>query len=431
MFGLNRFGDGISLHRALTFLDAHGFDRDWLASRSIIVTGTNGKGSTVRLLGAALKAAGLRAGMFTSPHLFDVRERIAIDDAMISPEALNRHVETVLAFNSSRAAGDHIGAFELMYFAALLWFREEAPDVIVWEAGIGGRYDAVRTARARLSLLTSVELEHTEILGGTEELIALDKADALSPGGTLILSPAVPERLRPMISSYASLGDRAVRLATDGLIIGPIVNTPEGSRFTLTRSGGVAQDVRLALIGQHQVHNALTALAAAECWLGDRLTPQLQARMLDAVSGVRHAGRLERVPGSPELWVDIGHTPGALELVADAVLSFVPQEKVIVVFGAAANKQAGRMAAGVAQRFSDIILTAPYDLSADVGVLANGISQPGRRVQIERNVAAAAKLARERAAAEGKTVLAIGGAHLAAKIQYAWQGGDPQDLEFL
>lgn len=89
------------------------------------------------------------------------------------------------------------------------------------------------------------------------------------------------------------------------------------------------------------------------------------------------------------------------------------------------------MAAGVAQRFSDIILTAPYDLSADVGVLANAISQPGRRVQIERNVAAAAKLARERASAEGKTVLAIGGAHLAAKIQYAWQGGDPQDLEFL
>lgn len=431
MFGLNRFGDGISLHRALSFLAAHGFDRDWLTSRSIIVTGTNGKGSTVRLLAAALKAAGLRAGMFTSPHLFDVRERIAIDDVIIMKDALDRHARTVLAFNETLPVGDRMGAFELMYYAALLWFREEAPDVIVWEAGIGGRYDAVRTARARLSLLTSVELEHTEILGGTEELIALDKTDALTAGGTLILSPAVPERLRPLIRSYADLADRTVRLATDGLAIGPIVNTPDGSRFTLKRPGELAQDVRLALIGQHQVHNALTALAAAEAWLGDRLTPQLQARMLEAVSAVRHAGRLERVPGTPELWVDIGHTPGALELVADAVLAFVPPEKVIVVFGAAANKQAGRMAAGVAQRFSDIILTAPYDLSADVGVLANGISQPGRRVQIERNVAAAAKLARERAAAEGKTVLAIGGAHLAAKIQYAWQGGDPQDLEFL
>lgn len=431
MFGLNRFGDGISLHRALSFLAAHGFDRDWLTRRSIVVTGTNGKGSTVRLLAAALKAAGLRAGAFTSPHLFDVRERIAIDDVMIPKEALDRHVATVLAFNDARLAGDRMGAFELVYYAALLWFREETPDVIVWEAGIGGRYDAVRTTRARLSLLTSVELEHTEILGGTEELIALDKTDALSPGGTLILSPAVPERLRPLIRSYADLADRAVRLATDGLSIGPIVNTPDGSRFTLQRPGETVQEARLALIGQHQAHNALTALAAAETWLGDRLTPQLRTRMLEAVSAVRHAGRLERVPGAPELWVDIGHTPGALELVADAVLSFAPQEKVIVIFGAAANKQAGRMAAGVAQRFSDIILTAPYDLSADVGVLANAISQPGRRVQIERNVAAAARLARERALAEGKTVLAIGGAHLAAKIRYAWQGGDPQDLEFL
>ncbi len=431
MFGLNRFGDGISLHRALSFLGAHGFDRDWLASRSIIITGSNGKGSTVRLLSAALKAAGLRVGMFTSPHLFDVRERIAIDDVMISKEALNRYAQTALAFNEARPQGDRIGAFELMYYAALLWFREEAPDVIVWEAGIGGRYDAVRTARARLSLLTSVELEHTEILGSTEELIALDKIDALTPGGTLMLSPAVFERLRPLITSYASLADRKVRVATDGLTIGPVVNTPDGSRFTLKRAGEMAQEVRLSLIGQHQVDNALTALAAAETWLGDALTPQVQARMVAAISGVRHAGRLERVPGKPELWIDIGHTPGALELVADAMLSFVPQEKVIVVFGAAASKQASRMAVGVAQRFSDIILTAPYDLSADVGALANAISQPGRRVQIERNVAAAARMAHDRAAAEGKTVLAIGGAHLAAKIQYAWQGGDPQDLEFL
>jgi dihydrofolate synthase/folylpolyglutamate synthase len=431
MFGLNRSGDGISLHRALTFLASHGFDREWLANRSIIVTGTNGKGSTVRLLSAALKAAGLRVGMFTSPHLFDVRERIAIDDVMISKEALNRYVHAALAFNETRPQGDRMGAFELIYYAALLWFRDEAPDVIVWEAGIGGRYDAVRTARARLSLLTSVELEHTEILGGTEALIALDKIDALTPGGTLVLSPAVAEHLRPMITSYAGLADRKVRLALDGLSVGPVVNTPDGSRFTLKRPGEMAQEVRLSLIGQHQVDNALSALAAAEIWLGDRLTPALQALMTDAISSVRHAGRLERIQGKPELWIDIGHTPGALGLVADAMLSFVPQDKVIVVFGAAANKQAGRMAAGVAQRFSDIILTAPYDLSADVGALANAISQPGRRVQIERNVAAAARMARERAASEGKTVLAIGGAHLAAKIQYAWQGGDPQDLEFL
>jgi dihydrofolate synthase/folylpolyglutamate synthase len=426
VFGLNLFGVGISLHRALLFLQEHGFDRSWLSHRSIIITGTNGKGSTARFLGAALQAAGLKAGVFTSPHLFDVCERISIGDQSISRNVLDSHATTVLAFNERLPEDNRLGAFELLFYAALLWFRETKPDVMIWEAGIGGRYDAVRTVLARLSVLTSIELEHTEILGGTEELIALDKVDALAPGGTLVISPSVPRCLLPMIESYASLADRSVRVVTQGPT-GPIVNTPQGSRFTLQSAGG-SRDISLSLIGQHQVENALTALAAAEHYLAANTLPASRDALIDAMSRARHAGRLELVATSPDLWIDVGHTPGAIARVAATLLTFVPRERIIVVFGAAAGKQARRMAEAAARVFGDIILTAPYDISADVGELANAISKPGTRVEIQRDVAAAIAVARQRAIAEGKSVLAIGGTQLAAKARQAWEGRDPQEL---
>ncbi len=426
MFGLNRFGDGISIPRVLAFLDAHRIDLADLSRRSIVVTGTNGKGSTARFLAGVLEATGKRVGVFTSPHLFDVRERITLGEHMIPQAALEAHALTVLGFNAGLPANGKMGAFELLFLAALLWFRDESPDVIVWEAGIGGRYDAVRAVGSKLSVLTSIELEHTEILGATEELIACDKVDALAPGGTLIISPAVPPRLLSLIESYARLAGRTCRLATEGREAGPVTNTADGAVFTLS-----GQPVRLAMIGQHQAHNALTALRAAEFWLGDTLTPALQARMIDALAGVRIPGRLERVGRNPDLWIDVGHTPGAVEQVADALLGFTSRDDLIIVFGSAAAKQAERMAAAVALRFSDIILTCPYSASADVGQIASLISRPGRRVVIERDVAAAARLARDRAGAEGKSIAALGGTLLAAKMHHAWKGGDPNELEFL
>lgn len=431
MFGLNRFGDGFSIPRILAFFDAHKIDVADLSRRSIAATGTNGKGSTARFIAGALEATGLRVGVFTSPHLFDVRERIAIGDTLISAEALDRHAGTVLAFNDALPTNGKMGAFELLFLAAILWFRDEAPDAIVWEAGIGGRYDAVRTVGAKLSVLTTVELEHTEILGPTEELIACDKVDALAAGGRLVISPAVSARLLPLIESYARLADRTCHLATEDRQVGQVTNTADGASFSLADTGAKPQTVRLQLIGAHQVQNALTALRAAELWLGDRLTPQLQAKMLEALGKVRWAGRLERVARSPDLWIDVAHTPGAVEQVADTFLEIVPREKVLLVFGAAASKQAPRMAAAAAERFHDIILTSPYGDSADVGHLASVVSKRSRRVVIERDVAAAARLARERAAAEGKSIIALGGTLLAAKMQHAWAGGNPDEIEGL
>jgi folylpolyglutamate synthase/dihydrofolate synthase len=278
---------------------------------------------------SAIEAAGLRVGCFTSPHLFDVRERFTIGADLIPADAFERHSATVLAFNQSRPEDDRIGAFEFLFLTALLWFQDERPDAIVWEAGIGGRYDPVRAVRASVSVLTSIELEHTELLGSTEELIAYDKIDAVAPGGCVILSPSIPEKLATRIAAFAGLSGKATLPALTSRRLGPVTNHPKGARFTYGFTATTPEAdhlVKLKLAGRHQVDNAVTALRAAEVWLG--LKPEENAErhitMLGALRQTTWPGRLQKVAENPELWIDVGHTPCALEAVTRTFQEFMP-----------------------------------------------------------------------------------------------------------
>jgi dihydrofolate synthase/folylpolyglutamate synthase len=421
MFGLNKFGDGICFSRVLRFYREFGIDVGALAARSIAVTGSNGKGSTARFIAAALKAEGYRAGVFTSPHLFHVRERFVLNDVAIPQEDFDRHADTVLAFSKRLAENDRMGAFEFLFLVAILWFEETKPGVIVWEAGIGGRYDPIRTVRARVSALTSIELEHTQLLGATEELIACDKIDALAPGGTLIVSPSVPAELRNAIEGHCRLGDRHPLFVADDLAVTDIENAEDGTRFAV---GGRRHELRM--IGGHQIDNALTACHVAREWLGKDEDP---LALLDPLKEVSWAGRLEHVSEEPDLWIDVGHTPGAVDRVTSAFLDFCPREATLVVFGVSASKDVAGISALVASRFDHFILTSANKAGADIQLFHDAFR--GQDTVIEPDVAEAARRARERAIREGWTVLALGGLFLAVEFEHAWRGGNPKELEFL
>ncbi|MEQ1607772.1 MAG: cyanophycin synthetase [Hyphomonadaceae bacterium] len=435
MFGLPKFGDGIGLHRIELFYQAHRIDRAALARRSIAVTGTNGKGSTARFITSAVEAAGLRVGCFTSPHLFDVCERFMLGDDMIPQADFERHAETVLAFNRALPEGDRMGSFEFLFMLAILWFQQEKPDAIVWEAGIGGRYDPIRSVRASVSALTSIELEHTELLGATEELIAYDKVDALAPGGCLVLSPSISEALGLRIAAYADLSGKATLPATASRRVGPVINTQEGARFTygFTAAPSVAdQEVRLKLAGKHQADNAVTALRAAEVWLGLKLEENVDRHfaMLAALGRTRWPGRLEKVASAPDLWIDVGHTPRAIEAVTRTFLEFTPRKKTLVVFGVSASKEVAAIAERVAERFEHFILTRAYKSGADVALFAETFRKRSTDVTVATNTSEAAALAKRRAERDGMTVLALGGLFLSAEVQRAWDGGDPRQIDF-
>jgi dihydrofolate synthase/folylpolyglutamate synthase len=435
MFGLPKFGDGIALHRIERFYQAHRIDRAAMARRSIAVTGTNGKGSTARFMTSAIEAAGMRVGCFTSPHLFDVRDRFTIGDTAISQEAFDRHAATVHAFASALPVGDRMGGFEFLFLLAILWFQEEKPDAIVWEAGIGGRYDPVRTVRASVSVLTSIELEHTDLLGATEELIAYDKIDALAPGGCVILAPSIPEALALRIAAYANLTGKATLPALASRRVTGITNTHKGARFSYgfaQVSPAADQAVRLKLAGQHQVDNAVTALRAAEVWLG--LKPEENAErhfaMLAGLGLTRWHGRLEKVSTTPDLWIDVGHTPHALDAVTRTFLEFSQREQTLVIFGVSASKEVQAIAEIVASRFDHFILTRAHKSGADIALFENVFRQHSQDVTLAEDTETAARLARERATRDGLTVLTLGGLFLAAEFQRAWQGGDPKELDF-
>ena len=435
MFGFPKFGDGIGLHRIERFLQAHRIDRAALARRSIAVTGTNGKGSTARFMTSAIEAAGMRVGCFTSPHLFDVRERFTIGDTPIPQDAFDRHAATVQAFAATLPTGDRMGGFEFLFLLAILWFQEEKPDAIVWEAGIGGRYDPVRTVRASVSVLTSIELEHTELLGGTEELIAYDKVDALAPGGCVVLSPSIPDTLALRIAAYANLAGKATLPALASRRVTAVTNTHKGARFSygFTQAPQEAdQSVRLKLAGRHQVDNAVTALRAAEVWLG--LKPEENAErhfaMLAGLGRTRWPGRLEKVSTTPDLWIDVGHTPRALDAVTRTFLDFSPADRTLVIFGVSASKEVQGIAEVVASRFSHFILTRAFKAGADPTLFEHAFRSRSADVVVAPDTATAARFARDRAARDGLTALALGGLFLAAEVQHAWHCKDPRELDF-
>lgn len=430
MFGLDKFGDGIAFDRIDRFLTAENVDRAWLAARSIAVTGSNGKGSTARFAAAALRGLGLRTGCFTSPHLFDVRERFDIDGRSIDQATFETLAARVKAFADALPAGDRMGAFEFLFLLAVLWFVQSDCDVMVWEAGIGGRYDPIRAARAGVSALTSIEKEHTELLGQREDMIACDKCDALAPGGVLVVSPGVRDDIVRTVAAYARLSSRTVtRPPAQGA---DLANTPDGAVFTWREDG--AHRVRLPLLGRHQVDNATTAIAAARAWLsrdaahaGVRDAPL--APLLAGLEQTAWPGRLQHVADDPDLWIDVGHTPQALDIVTQTFAEIVAPERTLVVFGVSANKDVSAIADVVARRCDKLILTRAFKSGADLEAFAGRFA--GHDATVARDTITAARLARQRAQAEGLTVLALGGLFLAVEIAHAWRGGDPRELNFL
>src|SRR4030088_3136313 len=203
MFDLPKYGDGVCLARMAALLDAIAVDRARLSRVSVVVTGSNGKGSTAAFCAGIARAYGLRTGLFTSPHLYRINERFRVDGADIGDDDLARLKSRIAAAiaDITRRSGEQFGAFEAMFALACLHFQEQNCDFAVFEAGIGGRYDPVRLVGARVSCVTSVDYEHVDLLGHSLALIASDKSDACASGGSIVYGENC-RNLRPHLLEY-------------------------------------------------------------------------------------------------------------------------------------------------------------------------------------------------------------------------------------
>jgi len=332
----------------------------------IQVTGTNGKGSTTRMIASLLRAQGVSTGVFTSPQP-RVNERIATDSGPISDQAFGEVLESLRlleGFLLDRDPGaDPPSWFELVTAAGLRHFSDTAVEAAVIEVGLGGRFDATNVADADVAVVTNVELDHVEILGPDRESIASEKAGIIKAGSAAIVGETDDEIAAIFAHEADEVGARFLwRRGVDFDCIGSRI--AYGGRLLDLRTPGASYDgLYLPLFGAHQAQNAAIALAGAEAFFG---RPLDEAVVEEAFAATTNPGRLEVVRRHPLLIVDGAHNEaGAAALGLALEEDFAAVGGVILVIGCLRGRDPFSILEGIGiDRIRHVVATAPESLRA-------------------------------------------------------------------
>jgi dihydrofolate synthase/folylpolyglutamate synthase len=377
--------------------------------KTLLVAGTNGKGSVVAYLDSALRASGLKVGRYTSPHLVRVNERIAVGGREITDEAFESAVSAVREAAEAllRAGGlaSHPTYFEVLSAAAFVHFRRERVDVAVLEVGMGGRLDATNVCDPLASAIVSVDLDHEAYLGTTLGAIAREKAGVLRAGRATVLGRLGREAMQEVAGRAREVGARLVparagvrvRRRPDGLQIRTPLRSYRGIR---------------PLAGAHQTDNALVAL---------RLLEQARAAGLDVdlaaatpgFSRTRWPGRLQWIPGDPPLLLDGAHNPAAARALASDLRS---RGRFVLLFGVMKDKDVEQLARTLFPLASEVVLTRPRVARAaspdEIAVRAGRVAARARREGDTRKALALARSLCPR----GRPVVVAGSLYLVGEV---------------
>jgi dihydrofolate synthase/folylpolyglutamate synthase len=379
---------------------------------SLLIAGTNGKGSVAAYCDAALRASGLRTGRYTSPHLVRVNERIAVDGHAIRERDFARAVRSVRDAATRLVRRGVLGAhptfFEVLTAAAFAHFRDAHVDVAVLEVGLGGRLDATNVVEPIASAIVSVDFDHEIYLGRTLAAIAGEKAGVLRAARATVLGP-LPDAARLVIRRRAlTLGARVIEAARGARVKASPAASHKGRQPSVEVVTPSARYRDLTpLPGVHQRDNLLVAVRLLEeskrCGL-----PVDLARLPQAVSATRWPGRLQRIPGHPTLLLDGAHNPAGARALAAHLAGGPPH---VLLFGAMADKDVGGLAQALFPLASGIVLTTPrVSRAASPRAIARRAGRLARGARLEPSVARALRLARRLARANGpRTQVVVAG----------------------
>ncbi|MBF6593811.1 MAG: bifunctional folylpolyglutamate synthase/dihydrofolate synthase [Thermaceae bacterium] len=314
------------------------------AYKAVLVGGTNGKGSTTLALSEILRAAGYRVGRYISPHIVRFNERMVVGAAEIAEEELEALLGEI------RPLAEETGAsfFEIVTVAALLYFARASVDWAVLEVGLGGRFDATNATQPELSLITSIGLDHTEILGSSLSQIAFEKAGILRPG-KVAFTAAEGQGLAALRKRAGELG-ADLRVLGEDFCLAQVGPDPRGLSFGLELEGNHA--FHTALLGAHQARNLALAIAAArELGLGWEAIQQ-------GLENLWHSGRLELLSSAyGELLLDGAHNLDGARALKQALDDHFPQRPASLVLALSRDKDAEAMARVLQPAFQKIVLT--------------------------------------------------------------------------
>jgi dihydrofolate synthase/folylpolyglutamate synthase len=357
---------------------------------SVHITGTNGKGSVAVMIASSLTAAGYRTGLYTSPHFHTWRERVRVDGKLISEAELARLVTELkpqLEAVNERATYGKLTTFEFLTALAFAYFGQRGVRFQVLEVGLGGQFDATSVITPLVSIITPISFDHTDVLGTTLKEIAAEKCGIIKPDSIVVTAPQPPEAARVIREVCRK---RRAKLLTVGKEV-----TWQGLSFALDGQRLRVQGRRdsyelfLPLLGEHQMVNAATAVAALEVIAdsGFDISKENVARGFEKVSW---PGRFQILSRRPLLVVDGGHNIGAARSLAQSIKQYLDYKRAILVMGTSQDKDVAGLVAELAPLFDQVIVTrSQHPRALAPATLAAEFARHGVRAQVVGDVPSA------------------------------------------
>jgi dihydrofolate synthase / folylpolyglutamate synthase len=405
--------------------------------KSILIAGTNGKGSVAAFCDSILRTSGYRTGLYTSPHLIQIEERIRINGKMIRADEFARLTEEVKdAVGTLRNQPNEVGGvkldrhptyFEMVTAIAFKYFAQQQIEIAVLEVGLGGRLDATNVVDPEVAVITNVDLDHQHYLGSSIHEIAAEKAGIIKPR-PYERDASTPRNPLPVVFSGSdgpALEVIEERCRTAGTtLFRPLEDfeyTAEPDRlgrFKLHLDGrlGAGLEIFLPLAGEHQVLNALTAIRAMELLEG--FGHQIERRNLDVgMSRAEWPGRLEILDCRPRIILDGAHNPAAADKVREYIETFLPAQKVVMIFGAMRDKAVQEMVRVLFPVARKVVLTRPeQERSATPHEIVNLVPEYANSVRSTTSVQEAIDIA-EQLASEDDTIVIVGSLFLVGEAK--------------
>ncbi len=379
--GLKRLDIRFSLDPISRFLER--LNNPQNAYGTVLVGGTNGKGSIAAMVASALSHGSFRVGLYTSPHLIDVRERIRIDGEMISREDMDAWIEIVKAHST-----ENLTYFEFLTAVAFLYFHRRKVDLAILEVGMGGRLDATNVVSPLVSVVSNISLDHTEYLGRRLEEIAWEKGGIIKNGGVCITA-VKQRRLQELLEEICRT--RGATIYSIGKEIK--INThPDGS-FSYRGIGMRYDNLVCPLRGRHQIENAAVALGVIEALAMKGFGVDDDA-VFKGIHDVKWEGRLEVIKHSPTVLLDGAHNAGGASTLARALREEFSYKKLIFIFGVLKDKDYKAMLKKLLPLGDRLILTSPdTERAMPAEALLPVAKQYLRRIEVVKNSREALKRA--------------------------------------
>jgi dihydrofolate synthase/folylpolyglutamate synthase len=379
---------------------------------TIHIAGTKGKGSTAALCASALRAAGYKTGLYTSPHLLDFCERIQVDG---QPIPHNELADLVDEIKPAVARVPKLTTFELTTALGYLYFARQHAQVAVIEVGLGGRLDATNVITPRVSVITSLSYDHTAVLGDTLTLIAGEKAGIIKPGAPVVSSPQREEALRVLERVAAERGCKLTLVGRE-VSYQMVTQSLDGQEFSVqwtVNSNQYSTTLRIPLLGAHQVENAAAAYAALRA-AGLGVSDEAIA---SGFAAVRWPGRFEIVRReNPTVIFDSAHNQDSFEKLAATLETYFPGRKVTLIFGVSEDKHLLAMLTAIRPLLARVIATrADHPRALEPEKIVEAARQLGVESDAAVPVETALKRALDLSQKDGSIVLAAGSIFLVAE----------------